>query len=199
MDKYKELFKEEYKKSQEARAELNKMPNIDLHNRASNGWSEFQEYCFYEFIENSLPIYKTIAETCKENNITHVYDIGCCIAFQAKLFQVLRIKYTGIETSKWSIEESPQGKNIQYIHKAYPFPIHIEDPEHTAAISNLCIGYLIDPAEKAYEQMAKNFRYFCGHPGPNGFQQFKKLYNVTKTVQDKTDKYLTIIFAQTKN
>ena len=165
----------------------------NLQHKAKNGWSEDKIYCFESFIEASMESYLEIAKQCKENGITHVYDIGCCTAFQSKIFQHMGIQYTGVELLTYCVNDSPKGKGIDYINKEYPFEIKVKDKEHTAAISNLCVGFLIQPAEKCYSQLSKDFRYFCGGLGPDKFTDFCHKFGITHIGEDRD-----IIWADTQ-
>ena len=157
-----------------------------LFHKAKNGWSEDKIYCFESFIEASMESYTEIARQCKEHGITHVYDIGCCTAFQSKIFQSMGIQYTGVEVLTYCVNDSPKGNGIDYINKEYPFSIEVKDKEHTVAISNLCVGFLIQPPEKCYDQLAKDFRYFCGGLGPDKFSYFCKKFGVQQ-IDERAD------------
>ena len=119
-------------------------------------------YCFDEFYECSYDVYCNIAEMCKKYGIAHVYDIGCCFPFQARIFNEFGIKYTGIEVIR---DFRPDIAKVDVIFGKYPFDIRVTDKKHTAAISNLCVGYQANGQEVA-NQIAKDFNYFCGYvPG----------------------------------
>lgn len=157
----------------------------DLQHKAKNGWSEDKIYCFECFVEASMESYYEIAKQCKEHGMTHVYDIGCCTAFQSKIFQQMGIQYTGVEILTYCVEDSPKGKGIDYINKPYPFAIDVKDKEHTAAISNLCVGFLIQPTKKCYNQLSRDFRYFCGGLGPDEFPYFCKKFGITEVDKNR--------------
>lgn len=174
-----ELFAEEYKESCKAGEEI--APDSTYSTRFSNNWRFADLDSFLNFMEGSAEIYLRIAKKCKQHGITHVYDIGCNCGWQAKIFQKMGITYTGIEVEVASLQIAPRGDGISYISKAYPFPISITDKDHTAAISNLCLGYLLgDKQKEAYEQLAKDFRYFCGSLGPDNMNDFGNLFGMSE-------------------
>ena len=151
--------------------------------RYSNGWRLVDCDSFENFMGGgSLEVYTKIARKCKNHGITHVYDIGCNCGWQAKIFQNEGIKYTGIEIEKASLDIAPQGNGINYIAKGYPFKIDVEDKQHTAAISSLCLGYLFENKQKeAYDRLAEDFRYFCGSLGPDEFSYFTSKFGVSES------------------
>ena len=181
----KKLYEKEHSWADEANRELSGKTDF-LFAVSSNGWTGQDAYCYEEFMQSgSLVTYLLVAEQCRRNGITHVYDIGCCTALQAKIFQSMGIQYTGIECDKTCLLNAPQGEGIEYINSVYPFPIKVEDKEHTAVVSNLCLGFLIKPAEKAYEQLSEDFRFFCGDIGPNGFSSFISRFGITDGLNGK--------------
>ena len=169
----------EYKKAK------NELKNFtDLSAEASNGWTEEMIYCYEEFVDGqSLEIYGRIAEICKSHGIKTVYDIGCCYARQAYIFKEADIKYIGIEQCEYMKAKSPKDEKIHYITGRLPFEtkLNIKDKEHTAAISNLCAGFLTEPNDKAWSDIARDFKYFCGIPGPSGKETMEKKFTIEKT------------------
>lgn len=151
--------------------------------RYSNGWRLVDCDSFENFMGGgSLETYIKIARKCKNHGITHVYDIGCNCGWQAKIFQNEGIKYTGIELEKASLDIAPKGNGIDYIAKRYPFKINVEDKQHTAAISSLCLGYLLgDKQKEAYNRLAEDFRFFCGSLGPDEFSHFTSKFGVSES------------------
>ena len=137
------------------------------------------DYCFSEFCEGSCARYRKIAERCVEHGISTVYDIGCCIAFQAKVFQSYGIDYVGIEVDSKDIELAPKGTGIRYIHGKYPFPVVTADRDHTAAVSELCIGYLAY-GDAVQQQLADDFEYFCGAVGSADIKPFYRNFRIVK-------------------
>ena len=169
----------------EANEELTRAKKYELTDTASNGWSNEKIYCFESFMtEGSLDTYLAIVKECKEHGMEHAYDIGCCTAFQAKLFRKAGIEYTGIDVTFSSINDAPKGRGMEYLRRPYPFPIYIRDKDHSVAVSNLCLGYLIRPTGEAYTQLAKDFRFFCGAPGPDGRDVFKQKFGIMKSDKD---------------
>ena len=104
---------------------------------------------------------------------------GCCIAFQAKVFQSYGIDYVGIEVDSKDIELAPKGTGIRYIHGKYPFPVVTADRDHTAAVSELCIGYLAC-GDAVQQQLADDFEYFCGAVGSADVRQFYHNFRIVK-------------------
>ena len=137
--------------------------------KASNNWRCADWDSFINFMQGgSVETYWRIAKKCKEHGITHVYDIGCNCGWQAKIFRFMGIKYTGVEAERASLDIAPMGEGIDYIARSYPFEIHVDDKEHTAAVSNLCLGYLFpDNQKETYDRLAEDFKYFCGSLGPD--------------------------------
>ena len=148
---------------------------------------EAELYCeaFDSFVDGGLQRYEQIAKMCKANGIVKVFDIGCNVALHAKVFKEYGISYTGVEMFKEFVSLSPQGDEISYIHGIYPFGIEVDDKAHTAAVSELCVGYQAS-GEKVWEQLAKDFDYFAGLPGPgkNGEDTdfFKKMFHLVDMV-----------------
>ena len=138
-------------------------------------------YCFDEFYECSYDEYCDIAEMCKKYGISHVYDIGCCFPFQARIFNKFGIKYTGVEVTS---DFRPDIAKVDVIFGKYPFNIRVTDRKHTAAISNLCVGYQANGQEVA-NQIAKDFNYFCGYV-PGDFKNLLlKKFSVLEKKQGK--------------
>lgn len=137
------------------------------------------DYCFSEFCDGGCARYRKIAELCQKYGITTVYDIGCCIAFQAKVFQSYGIDYVGIEVDSKDIELAPKGKGIRYIRGKYPFPVVTADRDHTAAVSELCVGYLAC-GDAVQQQLADDFEYFCGAVGGADVKQFYQNFRIVK-------------------
>ena len=178
-----DLFRKEIKEAEIASKDIFQKQNksiddFSLQDKASNGWTALKLYCFDEFMDGTADIYKEIALQCKAHGMKHVYDIGCCDPFQGKIFTALGMKYTGIEMEKDSVNDAILYDGMDIIHATYPIPIQVEDKEHTVAVSNLCLGYLIQDAERGYEQLAKDFRYFCGSLGPDKFEVFEQKFGV---------------------
>ena len=194
---FRELFAEEIAQSEQTTQEIDeifrktgKVPNSGK--IMSNGWCMIDCGTFDEFSECSVSTYYAMAKECVKRGITHVYDVGCCTAWQARIFNSVGISYTGIEVSSHDLSLSPfktsaKEKNVEYINKAYPFPISVKDKEHTAVISNLCVGYGLlegnperkeDFTHKMYEQIAKDFDYFIGSVGPDDFKYFNSRFGV---------------------
>lgn len=152
------------------------------------------DYCFSEFCDGSCARYRKIAELCVEHGISTVYDIGCCIAFQAKVFQSYGIDYVGVEMDKKEIELAPVGKGIRYICGKYPFPIVTGDRDHTAAVSELCIGYrYLASGDAVQQQLADDFEYFCGAVGSADVKQF---YHDFRIVKREMSEGLPVYFAE---
>ena len=186
-----DLFQDEISQWKEASRELSERQMhtqelLSLQEKASNGWSNFKVYCFSEFMEGSFQIYSEIAQLCKEHDIKHVYDIGSCIAFQGKIFTSLGMKYTGVEMETNSIKETTYYDGMEMFMGTYPFSLKVEDTDHTIAVSNLCLGYLLKDGNQGYKQLAKDFRYFCGSIGPDCFDAFQKHFGVLSASQDGT-------------
>lgn len=136
-------------------------------------------YCFDEFYECSYDEYVDIAKMCKKYGISHVYDIGCCFPFQARIFNKFGIKYTGVEVTS---DFRPDIAKVDVIFGEYPFDIRVTDRKHTAAISNLCVGYQANSQEVA-NQIAKDFDYFCGYVPFDFKKLLRKDFSVIKTNQ----------------
>ena len=136
-------------------------------------------YCFDEFYECSYDEYVDIAKMCKKYGISHVYDIGCCFPFQARIFNKFGIKYTGVEVTS---DFRPDIAKVDVIFGKYPFDIRVTDRKHTAAISNLCVGYQANSQEVA-NQIAKDFDYFCGYVPFDFKKLLLKDFSVIKTNQ----------------
>ena len=136
-------------------------------------------YCFDEFYECSYDEYCDIAEMCKKYGITHVYDIGCCFPFQARIFNKFGIKYTGVEVNS---DFRPDIAKVDVIFGKYPFDIRVTDRKHTAAISNLCVGYQAN-SQGVANQIAKDFDYFCGYVPFDFKELLRKDFSVIKTNQ----------------
>ena len=136
-------------------------------------------YCFDEFYECSYDEYVDIAKMCKKYGISHVYDIGCCFPFQARIFNKFGIKYTGVEVTS---DFRPDIAKVDVIFGKYPFDIRVTDRKHTAAISNLCVGYQANGQEVA-NQIAKDFDYFCGYVPFDFKELLRKDFSVIKTNQ----------------
>ena len=168
---FKEVFKEELRK----RDMLLEKFRAGTCSKDEDLW----DYCFSEFCEGSCARYRKIAELCVEHGISTVYDIGCCIAFQAKVFQSYGIDYVGIEVDSKDIELAPKGTGIRYIHGKYPFPVVTADRDHTAAVSELCIGYLAY-GDAVQQQLADDFEYFCGAVGSADVKQFYHNFRIVK-------------------
>lgn len=124
----------------------------------------FWNYCFDEFRNGSDVRYNAMANLCKQHNILTVCDIGCAIAFQAKIFQKYEIKYIGIDHTQRCIDLSPHGDGITLFQAHYPLSFSVEDPETTCAVSDLCIGYEAR-SEDVFKQLHNDFKYFCGYTG----------------------------------
>ena len=183
------LFLDELAQWKEASHELNMQQTItgqklSLEEKASNGWNGLKIYCFEEFMEGSVYIYQEIANLCKEHNIKQVYDIGSCVPFQGKIFSSMGIDYTAIEMETNTINCATLYDGMEIVKGTYPFPIDIKDKDHTVAVSSLCMGYLLKDATLGYEQLAKDFRYFCGSLGPDCFDAFQKHFGVLSASQD---------------
>ena len=181
---------------QEAENDLNQVSmNEYLAKKASNGWSGEKCYSFQSFMhEGSSALYYQIAKQCKKHGMQHVYDIGCNVGFQSRIFRTMGMKYTGVEMSKRSYEDACRENGAEYIHATYPVKIDVLDRRHTAAISNLCIGFELDGKDERmkYDQIAKDFDYFCGSPGEIGFSYFKDKFGIEEYVR-KED--IPILFA----
>lgn len=135
-------------------------------------------YCFDEFAEGTHEQYEQMCELCKQHGIRKVVDIGSCYAFQQRIFFQVGIDYLGIE--KLSHIAYHSYATLYYIHHAtYPVKYRTTDRKHTAAISNLCVGYEARSNE-VYEQIAQDFDYFCGGIDAEIAQKLKKYFNVTK-------------------
>ena len=183
------LFLDELAQWKEASHELNMKQTItgqklSLEEKSSNGWNGLKIYCFEEFMEGSVYIYQEIANLCKEHNIKQVYDIGSCVPFQGKIFSSMGIDYTAIEMETNTINCATLYDGMEIVKGTYPFPIDIKDKDHTVAVSSLCMGYLLKDATLGYEQLAKDFRYFCGSLGPDCFDAFQKHFGVLSASQD---------------
>ena len=183
------LFLDELAQWKEASHELNMKQTItgqklSLEEKASNGWNGLKIYCFEEFMEGSVYIYQEIANLCKEHNIKQVYDIGSCVPFQGKIFSSMGIDYTAIEMETNTINCATLYDGMEIVKGTYPFPIDVKDKDHTVAVSSLCMGYLLKDATLGYEQLAKDFRYFCGSLGPDCFDAFQKHFGVLSASQD---------------
>ena len=186
------LYQEEFLESERAIKEIDalflrtgKLPSSC--DEMSNGWRMIDCGSFDEFIECSMPIYCEIARQCKEQGITHVYDIGCCTAWQGRIFAAAGIDYTGIEVDPHDKSLMPKQDGIRMVNRAYPFSIETKDRAHTAAISNLCVGYSLlegnptkrqDFTRKMYEQIAKDFDYFIGSVGPDERSYFQSRFGI---------------------
>ena len=187
-----ELFQEEFMERERAIKEID---TLFLHtgnfpsscDEMSNGWRMIDCGSFDEFIECSVPIYCEIARQCKEQGITHVYDIGSCTAWQGRIFAAAGIDYTGIEVDPHDKSLMPKQDGIRMVNRAYPFSIETKDRAHTAVISNLCVGYSLlegnptkrqDFTRKMYEQIAKDFDYFIGNIGPDERNYFQSRFGV---------------------
>ena len=175
------VYAKEYMECEQAVDELTKENRYELADRAKNGWTNSKIYDFESFMEGSCDIYLDIARKCRKEGMKRVYDIGSNAAFQAKLFSLNGMRYTGIEETFAGIDEAPKGKDYDYIRRTYSFPVFVPEREKdtTVAVSNLCVGFLTNPADGTYEQMAKDFRFFCGHPGPDGFGTLQKKFGIT--------------------
>ena len=173
------LFKDEIEESQKAGKEF---VTFSYNEKASNNWRCADWDSFMNFMQGgSVETYWRIAKKCKEHGITHVYDIGCNCGWQAKIFRFMGIKYTGVEAEKASLDIAPTGERIDYIARPYPFEIHVDDKEHTAAVSNLCLGYLFpDNQKETYDRLAEDFKYFCGSLGPDEMNYFASLYGMSE-------------------
>ena len=183
------IYARDVVESRIADSELSLIGDKYLYSYASNGWSGEKVYCLDSFMqEGSKELYFSIAKECKKNGMTHVYDIGCCVAFQAKIFNAMGMKYTGIEMSRQSIHDSPRGKNINYANASYPFSIRVLDKKHAVAISNLCLGYELDGKDESlkYDRLAKDFDNFCGFLGEEKFSVFKDKFGI-ETIHDSHD------------
>lgn len=183
------LFLDELAQWKEASEELNNRQVVSnqalsLQEKASNGWNGLKIYCFEEFMEGSVYIYQEIAKLCKEHNMKHVYDIGSCVPFQGKIFSSMGIDYTAIEMETNTINCATLYDDMEIVKGTYPFPIDVKDKDHTVAVSSLCMGYLLKDATLGYEQLAKDFRYFCGSLGPDCFDVFQKCFGVLSASQD---------------
>ena len=183
------LFLDELAQWKEASHELNNKQiitgqELSLEEKASNGWNGLKIYCFEEFMEGSVYVYQEIANLCKEHNIKQVYDIGSCVPFQGKIFSSMGIDYTAIEMETNTINCATLYDGMEIVKGTYPFPINVKDKDHTVAVSSLCMGYLLKDATLGYEQLAKDFRYFCGSLGPDCFDAFQKRFGVLSASQD---------------
>ena len=84
----------------------------------------------------------------------------------------------GLSIQGW---KQKKGEGIDYIARPYPFEIHVDDKEHTAAVSNLCLGYLFpDNQKETYDRLAEDFKYFCGSLGPDEMNYFASLYGMSE-------------------
>ena len=178
---FSQLLADELKQYRKANSEIK--TGDEYSTRYSNGWRLVDCDSFENFMGGgSVEIYTKIARKCKNHGITHVYDIGCNCGWQAKIFQNEGIQYTGIEIEEASLAIAPRGKGIDYIAKAYPFEIHVDDKVHTAAISSLCLGYLYgDKQKETYDRLAEDFRFFCGSLGPDDFSYFTSKFGVSES------------------
>lgn len=137
-----------------------------------------KEYCYYEYKEASIHIYKAILDVCKRRGIAEVHDIGCSFAFQAKLFSKNNIAYLGIEADSEVEPYVPRGKNIFYRFVIYPTECPcIISPWHTAAISSLCVGYLCS-GDDVWNNMAQTCEYFVGSIPKEEIPIMKKYYDI---------------------
>lgn len=187
---FRELFAKEIAESKKAFEDIDKMllENPSNYNVvSSNGWCMMDCGTWDEFAEASAPLYANIAKECKKHGITHVYDIGCCTAWQGRIFKAVGIEYTGIEAEGRDAFFAPKEDGITFVHSAYPYPIQVEDREHTAAISNLCVGFSLlegnpdkreDFTLELYKQLAADFDYFIGNVGPDEFKYFNSRFGI---------------------
>ena len=141
----------------------------------------FWEYCFTNFIDGSDKRYNAIAKLCKKYNMSGVCDIGCSIAFQAKIFKAYGLNYIGIDRSEKSIKMSPFGEGIKTIVGLYPFDIELDNKDNIAAISDLCIGYECS-GDNVTEHLTKDFKYFCGYIGP-GCEHFFNFFDIVEEIE----------------
>ena len=82
--------------------------------------------------------------------------------FQFKIFKAYGIKYIGIDNDSSSFVGWAQDNRICYGVRNYPF--HIEADNTSCIVSSYCLGYF-SQGKETYEQMQKDFRYFCGFIG----------------------------------
>jgi hypothetical protein len=151
---------------------------IEMRNNCS--WDTQTSACFDEFGEVSAQFYFKIARTCKEKGIKKIYDIGCAVPFQAKIFNHYGIDYVGIDNDASSFVGWAQDNYINHAVRNYPFPIQAE--KNTAIVTSYCLGYF-SRGEETYEQMKKDFRYFCGFIGTGSeFNKFRTRFAVTDSI-----------------
>lgn len=140
-------------------------------------------YCFCEFMDVSGHIYDQIASVCRAKGVRKVYDIGCAVPFQAKIFAAYGIAYVGVDTAEDSFTGWAKENGISCMTGHYPFPINAEP--NACIVSSFCLGYFAQ-GEATYRQMKADFRHFAGFIGmQKEFDLFRRNFNVTDSFGDE--------------
>lgn len=174
-----DLYSDLIKERQEYIRNYNKRPVSDLE---VTYW-----YCFDVFREGTAEVYNKICSICKEHDINGVFDIGCCFAFQSRIFKSNGIHYCGLEMVDYIACMAAQQTSLICYGK-YPLGVRMSkffrNQFRIAAVSNLCVGYQAD-SDDVYKQLAQDFDYFCGGVSEEAKQKLRRYFNV-----EEIDRYI---------
>lgn len=177
--KFKDLYADLLQGRQKYAENSNKRPVSDLE---VEYW-----YCFEKFCEGTAQAYYKICDLCKQHKINGVFDIGCCFAFQSRIFKSNEIHYGGLEMVDYIAVMAAQQTSLICYGK-YPLEVRmskfLRNQFRIAAVSNLCVGYQAD-SDEVYKQLAQDFDYFCGGVSEEAKQKLRRYFNV-----EEIDRYI---------
>lgn len=126
------------------------------------------------------------AQICKKLNCKRVYDIGGAENYYMHLFTYRGIKYYVID--KILINELihfKDDKNLKYINKFYPFSLNYskEESKNNIAVSQLCVGYLLEVTDEIAYQLSQDFEYCVFDMPIDTIEPLKKYFDIIDPAQ----------------